>query len=354
MTIFKRKPRFLGIDISPSAVKLMEISRSGQRFQVEAIAMEPLPEGAMENRNPTDPDEVSNALKRALKSSGSHLRQAAVAVPTSNVITRTIPMPLEFDQDELEANIQLDAAQYIPFPLDEVYLDFQVQGRSKANAETQDVMLVATRRENVDLRETVLAEAGLKAAIVDVEAYALANTFSLLARGLLRSDNDARIALVDMGATTTTLYIFQDDTIIYTREQPFGSEQLTMAIADAYGLSRDKAELAKRSGELSEDYSSTILDPFKRSAAEQINHALQFFFSSSHYNTVDQISLMGGGALISGIAEKVADFLGIPTVVSNPFEHMSHAGRVNRRSLLRDAPLFAVACGLALRSFEQA
>lgn len=354
MTLLKNRHRFLGIDISPSAVKLIEISRSGQRFQVEATAMEPLPEGVMENRNPTDPDGISSAIKRALKSSRSNLKQAAVAVPTSNVITRTIPMPLEFDQEELEANIQIDAAQYIPFPLDEVYLDFQVQGRSKGSAESQDVMLVATRKENVDLREAVLKEAGLKAGIVDVEAYALANTFSLLTNGLSQHDSESRIALVDMGATITTLHIFQDDAIIYSREQAFGCEQLTLAIADAYGLSRDKAELAKRSGELSEDYPTTILDPFKQSAAEQIGHALQFFFSSSHYNTVDRIILMGGGALVPGIAEKVADFLGIPTVVGNPFEHMSSSGRVNRRSLLRDAPLYAVACGLALRSFEQA
>jgi type IV pilus assembly protein PilM len=365
VALFKKRNRHLGIDISASTIKLVELSRNGQRFQVEAIGIEPIPEGIMEDRNPSDPEEVGSVIKRALKASGSRLRNAAAAVPTSSVITRTIPMPTEFGEDEIETNIQIEASQYIPFPLEEIYLDFQIQGPSKTGTDTQDVMIVASRKENVDLREEALKEAGLKATIVDVEAYALENTFDFLTGEgsddsvestniLSKKDNSSErcTALIDIGANITALYVFQGSRVIFTREQSFGGEQLTMAIAETYGLPKDRAELAKRSGELSEDYPTSILEPFKQSMAEQIGQALQFFFASSHFNSVDRIILIGGGSMTPDLDKAVENCLGIPTKIGNPFEHMANSNRVNPRSMIRDAPLFAIACGLALRSFD--
>lgn len=367
MALFKTTERVLGIDISVSAVKLMELSRSGQRYKVEAMAIEPLPEGAMENRNPSDLDAIADALKRAVRTSGTRLKKTAVAVPTSNVITRTIPMPIEYDEDTIESSIQLDAPNYIPFALEEIYMDFQTQGPSKVSKSTQDVMLVASRQENVDLRRDVLQGANLKPLIVDVEAYALENTFQLLQESLIKKEESDGVqlakstdggltALVDIGTSITSLYVLRNGKVIFTREQTFGSEQLTQTIADTYELTRDRAELAKRSGDLSEDYPTTILVPFQRSVAEQINQALQFFFSADHYGAGNYTSVgnivLTGGAMVAGLDRTVAELLGIPTQVGNPFVHMGNASRVNRHSLLRDGPLFAVACGLALRSFD--
>lgn len=362
MALFSRKERFLGIDISASAVKLVEIGRSGQRYEIEAVAIEALPEGAMAERNPSDLESVGAAIKRAVKNSGTRLRSAAVAVPTSSVITRTIPMPVAFNEEEIEANLQIEAAQYIPFPLEEIYMDFQVMGASKADHASQDVMLVASRKENVDLRQEALEEAGLKAALVDVEAYALENVFPLMgnreATGRTTTVPGAAItggscvALVDIGGSITTLYVFRGERVIFTREQSFGGDQLTALVADTYGMTREKAEMAKRTGDVSEDYPVSVLDPFKISVADQVGNALQFFFSSSHYNSVDQVILTGGGAMIDGLEGVVSESLGTPTAIANPFEQMASASRVNRRSLMRDAPLFSVACGLALRSFD--
>lgn len=357
----------LGIDISPSAVKLIELSRSGQRFRVEAFAVEPLGEGMMEDRNLTDPGQVGEAIKRAWRRSGTRLRRAAVAVPTSSVITRAVPMPAEFKESDIEANMSIEAAQYIPYPIEEVYLDFEVRGPSQANSEMQDVNLVASRRENVDTREAALKEAGLVPAIVDVEMYALENAFRLLADSLpkvggeggalsLAKARDGLTALVDIGATVTNLYILQNDRAIFTREQGFGCDQLTIRIAETYGLPRDQAEQMKRSGQVADDFAATVLEPFKQMLAEQIGHGLQFFFSSDQYASgrynVDTIVLVGGGAMIVGLDRVVADVLDITTVVANPFKSMGSAVRVNSGALLRDAPLLAVAGGLALRSFD--
>jgi len=366
LALFTRKEPILGIDISPSAVKLIELSRSGPRFRVESFAIEPLGEGMMEDRNPVDTDDMAEVIRRACRKAGTRTRRAAVAVPTSSVITRTVPMPAEFKESDIETNISIEAAQYIPYPIEEIYLDFENKGLSRASNDMQDVMLVATRKENVDTREAALKNAGLTPAIVDVEAYALENTFRLLLESLpkaggsgqisLDKPRDSLTALVDIGATITNLYILQDDHIIFTREQGFGCDQLTIRVAEAYGLTREQAEQAKRSGQVADDFATTILEPFKQMLAEQIGHGLQFFFSSDQYVSgrynVDTIALVGGGAMIMGLDRVVADVLGITAVVANPFRNMGSASKVNSSALLRDAPLLAVACGLALRSFD--
>lgn len=367
MALFKRKEPMLGIDISPSAVKVVELSHSGSRFRVEAFAIEPLSEGMVEDRNPVDPDAVGEVIKRACRNAGTRTRRAAVAVPTSSVINRTVPMPAEFKESDIEVNISIEAAQYIPYPIEEIYLDFQAKGPSQASAEQQDILLVATRKENVDLREAALKGAGLIPAVVDVEAYALENAFRLMMDGLSRGGGeggglslskprDRLTALVDIGASIANLYILQEDQIIFSREQSFGCDQLTFRIAEAYGLPRDQAERAKRTGQVAEDYTETLLDPFKQMLAEQVGHALQFFFSSDHFvsgrYTVDNIVLIGGGAMLPRLDRVVADVLGITTMVANPFRNMGSATRVNSSALLRDAPLLAIAGGLALRSFD--
>lgn len=359
--MFNKKDRYLGIDISASSVKLIELSRSGKRFNIDAMAVEPVPEGAIEDGNPSDVDQVVGAVKRALKSSGTKLKKAAIAVPSSSVITRTIPMPIEYGEEEIEVAIEVEASQYIPFPLEEIYIDFAVLGPSRASRDSQDVMIVASRRENVDLRQEVLEEAGLKVPVVDVEAYAIENMFSVISNNLYfdsaqtgtdeRLDN-IRTAIADIGYNTTTLYIFQGDKVVFTREQAYGCDQLTRTIAENYDLPKDRAELAKRSGELSEDYAETILEPFRQMVADQINSALQFFFSSSNYNSIDSILLAGGGGTITDLDATLSQVLGVPCVVANPFETMSSARKINRQTLLRDAPLFGVACGLALRSLD--
>jgi len=366
LALFKRKEPMLGIDISPSAVKVVELSRSGARFRVEAFAIEPLGEGMLEDRNPVDPEAVGEVIKRACRAAGTRTRRAAVAVPTSSVITRTVPMPAEFKESDIEVNISIEASQYIPYPTEEIYLDFEVKGHSQASSEMQDVMLVATRKENVDSREAALKEAGLTPVVVDVEGYALENSLGLIMDSLpsggessglnLSKGREGLTALMDIGASVSNLYILQGNQTVFSREQGFGCDQLTLRIAEAYGLSREQAERAKRSGQVAEDFAETILEPFKQMLAEQIGHTLQFFFSADLYvsgrYTVNNIVLIGGGAMIMGLDRVVADVLGITTMVANPFRNMGSASRVNSSALLRDAPLLAVASGLALRSLD--
>ena len=351
-----KKQAMIGLDISSTAVKLLELSqssgRSGARYRVEAYAVEPLPVKAVVEKNIADVDAVGQAIRNVIRRSGTKSKLAAVAVSGSAVITKIITMPASLSDQEMENQIQLEADQYIPYPLEEVNLDFEVLGVSEKNPEMVDVLLAASRSENVDDRVAALEIAGLKAGIVDVEAYAMENAFSQISEQLPDRGEDQTVAMADIGATTTTLNVLHNRKIIYTREQNFGGRQLTEEIQRRYGLSHEEAGMAKRQGGLPDNYVPEVLEPFKEAMAQQVSRSLQFFFSSSSYNSVDQIILAGGSSSIPGIDELIEEKLGTPAIIANPFANMSVSSNVKPQSLSNDAPSLMIACGLALRSFD--
>jgi len=346
----------LGLDISSTAVKLLELSRSGgrsgARFRVERYAVEVLPPDAVVETNIAAVEAVGDAIQNVVRRSGSRAKQAAVAVSGSAVITKIITMPASLSDQEMENQIQLEADQYIPYPLEEVNIDFEVFGPSEKNPEMVDVLLAASRSENVENRVSALELAGLAPTVVDVEAYAMENAFSLISEQLPDFGVDQTIAIVDIGATNTALNVLHNNKIIYTREQSFGGKQLTEEIQRRYGLSQEEAGMAKRQGGLPDNYVSEVLEPFKEALAQQVSRSLQFFFSSSAHNSVDHIVLAGGCASIPAIDELVEEKIGTPTIISNPFTNMSVSSSVKPQSLSNDAPSLMIACGLALRSFD--
>ena len=350
-SLARKKPPILGLDVSSTAVKLLELSRSGERYRVESYAVEPLPANSVVEKNINDIDAVGTAIRKAVKRSGTRAKHAAVAVAGSAVITKVIAMSAGLSGDEMEAQIELEADQYIPFPLEEVNLDFEVLGPSEKNEEMVDVLLAASRSENVDVRVDAVELGGLTPKVVDVEAYAMESAFSLL-QEQLPDDGEGTIAIVDIGATMTTLSVLHSGRIIYTREQVFGGKQLTEEILRRFGLSYEEAGRAKRQGGLPDNYVTEVLEPFKEAMAQQVSRSLQFFFSSSQYNSVDHIVLAGGSASIAGIDELISERLATNASISNPFANMSLSPRVKPQVLSNDAPALMIACGLALRSFD--
>jgi len=348
----KKANSLLGIDISSTSVKLIELSNNNGRYRVESYAVEPLPQNSVVEKNINDPQAVGEAVKRVVAKSRTSLRTAAVAVAGSAVITKTIQMPAGLSERDLESQITIEADQYIPYPLDEVAIDFEVLGPSAVNPEQVDVLLAACRKENVEMREDVLDIAGLKAKVVDVEAYAMERAFKLLESQFEASSDERVIAIIDIGATMTTLSVLVDGKTIYTREQLFGGKQLTEEIQRRYGLSQEEAGLAKKQGGLPDDYEHEVLEPFKEAVVQQVSRSLQFFYSSSQYNMVDYVVLAGGTASIPGLADRVQDRVGIPATLANPFSDMAISSRVNAGALSNDAPSLMIACGLAMRSFD--
>ncbi|MEQ1637790.1 MAG: pilus assembly protein PilM [Methylococcales bacterium] len=348
----QKQTAVLGIDISTAAIKLLELSREGARYKVESYAVAPLPQDAVVDKNIANVEIIADALKKAVKQSGTKLKNACVAVAGSSVMTKIIPMPATYSDEEMEQQILVEADQYVPFSLDEVNLDFEVQGVNEHNPEVMDVLLAASRRENVEDRVEALNMAGLKAKIVDVEAFAMENAFGLLSTQFSDPSESQTIAIADIGATMATLNVLYNFRTVYTREQSFGGKQLTEEIQRRYGLSHEEAGMAKRHGGLPDSYESDVLEPFKRSIVQQIARSLQFFVSSSVNRNVNCVVLAGGCASIIGLEKLVEQELGIKAYVANPFINMALSNRVKPQSLSNDAPALMVACGLALRSFD--
>ncbi len=356
MSLFSRKNApLLGLDVSSSVVKLLELSRQGgrggSRYRVESYGVEILPPNVMVEGSVVDIEAVGQAIRKVVKKSGTKAKSAALAVSGSSVITKTISVAASLSDKELEAQIEMEADQYVPYPLEEVNLDFEVLGPSEKNPQMVDVLLAACRSETVDERIAAVGLGGLECEIVDVEAYAMERTCRELAAAWPNGGEGLTVALLDIGATTTTLNALHGNTTVYTREQNFGGRQLTEEIQRRYGLSFEEAGMAKRNGGLPDSYEVEVLDPFKEAVAQQVNRAIQFFLGATPYNHVDLVILAGGTSSIVGLDDLIQDRLGVDTVVANPFTNMSIGSRVDAEVLSNDAPAMMIACGLALRSF---
>ena len=347
-----RKPSkgLIGVDISSTSVKLLELSVKNGRYWVESYALVPLPEGSVVEKNILNPEAIGDALGRALNLANVQSNAAAIAIPTSMVISKTIEMDADMTDDEREVQIRMDAEQYIPFPLDEVSLDFEVLPDRLANPNRVNVLLVATRLENVEARSEVLELAGLTPKIADVESFAMENVYKVFADTMPMGVNT--VGILDIGHTMTTLSVMQNDKIIYTREQVFGGKQLTQEIQNRYGLSFEEAGRAKKSRTLPDDYDVEVLEPFLEAVVQQAARSLQFFFSSSQFNEIDHILLAGGNANIPGLAKLLQQKLGYRVTIANPFLQMGFSPKIDIKKIENDASSLLVACGLALRSFD--
>ena len=355
LSIFNPKARSLiGLDISSSAVKMVELGSDGKSgFRVERYAIEVLPRDAVADGSIVNLEATAEAIRRAWKRLATSTRSVAIALPTSHVITKKIIVAAGLREQELELQVESEANQYIPFALEEVNLDFQIVGPAPSSPDEIEVLIAASRKEKVEDRVAVVESAGLKAVVMDVESYAALAAFDLISKQLPEGGKGQVIALVDIGANVMSLTVLRDGQQLYGREQAFGGNQLTQDVARLFGMTFEEAETEKRRNNLPDNYESEVLQPFVESMALEVSRALQFFFTSTQFNQVSHIVLSGGCAVLPGADEAVASRTQINTVVANPFADMLLSERVKAKNLLQDAPSLVVACGLALRRFDE-
>lgn len=354
-SIFNPKLRpLIGVDISSTAVKMVELADAGKgQPRVERYAIEPLPKDAVVDGNLASVDAVSETLQRCWKRLGTSTKFIALALPTAAVITKKITLPASLREQEMEVQVESEANQYIPFALEEVNLDFQVIGPAPSSPDDVEVLLAASRKEKVEDRVAAAEVAELKPVVMDVESYAVQAAYELVTKQLPGEGAGQIIALVDVGAAAMKVTILKDNQQLYSREQSFGGGMLTDEIMRAYGMGPEEAENLKRSGTPPDNYETEILHPFIENLAQEAARALQFFFSSTPHNEVHHIILAGGSALIPGVAEIVGQRTNVNTILADPFAGMAISPRIRAKQLATDAPSLLVACGLALRKFDQ-
>lgn len=354
-SLFSRQPEpLLGLDVSSSSVKLVELGRDkAGNLVLERCAIEPLERGWIADGNIEKFDEVAEAVRRLVKKSGAKTKNVAMALPPASVITKKIMLPGGLTDQELEMQVEAEANQYIPFPLDEVSLDFCVIGPSAASPGDVDVLIAASRRERVQDIQGLAEAAGLKPVVVDVESYASRLAVRRLVENLPNKGQGTIVALFEIGALTTSMQVIRDEEVLYERDQAFGGAQLTQFIVRQYGFSLEEAESKKRSGDLPEDYESSVLQPFIESLVQEVTRALQFFFTSTPHNKVDYVMLAGGSSALPGLTQAVTKQTGYSCSLVNPFDGMEIGDGVRLKKMTREAPSYLTSCGLALRRFLQ-
>ncbi|MEO3692645.1 pilus assembly protein PilM [Roseateles paludis] len=350
----RKHPPMIGLDISSSSVKLVELSQSNNgELVLERFASEPFEKGWIADGQIEKFDEVAEAVRRVVSRSGTRTREVALAMPQSAVITKKIMLPAGLREEELELQVEAEANQYIPFSLDEVSLDFCVIGPSPTSAGDVEVLIAASRKDRVQDRQGLAEAAGLRPVVLDVESHATRTAMGRLIETLPSEGRDALVALFEIGSDTTSLKVLRNDELLYDRDQSFGGSQLTQLISRQYGFSFEEAEQKKLANDLPEDYETSVLNPFVDTLSQEIGRALQYFFTSTPHHKVHYVMLAGGTATLPSLKDRVTDLTGFACMVVNPFENMGVGSAVRESRMRREAPSYLTACGLAMRRFHQ-
>ena len=349
----RAKRPILGVDIAVSGVKLVELAQSGESYRMEAYASEPIPAGSMDGADIVDVEAVAQAVRRALRRSGTRSREAATAIAGEAAVTRMTRIPGRLSDDEMQAHAAFQAEQLLPFPLEEANLDFEVAGPSEIAPGMLDVLLVAARSVHVGQRQRALRAGGLEARVVEPEPHALERACRLLTHQMIGGGLRQMIALVEFGAVTTTFSALSDGKLVYTRNFAFGGRQLTDEVVERYGLNPAEAERAMQAGDLPADCATELLAGFREDMARQASRSLQFFLASRNGAGQPVQVLVGGGcAKLPGVAGAVEERLGIPAQIVDPLGHLNVGKKADAQGVRGGDTALMTACGLALRNFD--
>ena len=339
----------LGLEISSSAIKIVEFSGSLPHVKLEHIAIEYLPPNAVVEGNITDIDAVGDAISRAISRTGTSTKNVSCALPSSKAITKTISLPSEINESDLAGQVELEMVQHIPYSIDEISLDFQRASENIEKNQSQTINVVASKTENVEMFVAALEKGGLNPKIMDLELYAFENAILLASK--IRKDNSfsGTFGLLDIGLNTTKLMIFDNVSIIYSREQSFGSKQLLNDIQRNYGNSYEEANLILTKGDLPSEAQTKIVTPFCGSACQEVTRALQLFYSSNNAMNIDKLLLLGGCSKLSPLAEQLSQSLKIDVKRPDLFESFKKEPAISEKLLESQSSSLTTALGLAAR-----
>ncbi|WP_076419434.1 MULTISPECIES: pilus assembly protein PilM [Colwelliaceae] len=352
-SLWKKKVSLIvGIDIGSHSVKAVLLNQGNDGYILEALLEEAMPRGAVIDREIQDIEAVGNVINKIRKKITSSVKHAAAAVSGQTVITKLIYMDVNLTEQELASQIEIEADSLIPYPLDEVSLDFESLEVNESDPSKVNVLLSAARTESVEARVSALENGGFEAKVIDVESYAISRPYDLILSQLPDDASSKVVAIVDIGSVMTLFSVTEAGNHIYSRDQIFGGEQYTRSIVSYYNKTFEEAEFAKVSNDLPPNYTFEVLAPFHTVLVQQIRRAIQMFLTSSGKDKVDYLVISGGTASVEGIESLLTEELGIHTVIANPFKEMQKSEHINMDKLEAMAPKFMVATGLALRSFS--
>ena len=316
----------IGIDISSSSVKVVTLSQSSDGYTLTAFARAALPPGAVVEKEIKDCAVVINALKKAVLLSRTPGRYAAVALADSSVITRIITVEAGLPELEFEELVMLEAAKHIPYPLDEIHLDYHILANSNSHTSKENVLIAASRNESIDAYLEVIEGAGLTPVLVDLESFAMRKACRYFIDDF---EVVKTTAVIDIGTSRTVVMIYHDTMPVFTRTELFGSEFLTR------------------------DSSMKVL----QNAIRHMKRSLQFYASTPGAKTVEKIVLSGSAALLAGLDRLVKTELGLDMAIADPVAKLIidpkiDIPKIDIQALQQSSAAIMIATGLAMRGFD--
>jgi type IV pilus assembly protein PilM len=340
----------VGLDIGSSAVKAVELKRSGKDLEVVRLGVEPLAPEIVVDGAIVDTGQVSNTIARIFTDKKIRTKNVATSVSGHSVIVKKLALQ-PMTEEELEGAIQMEAAQHIPFDIGEVNLDYQVLD-SAMDSPTMDVLLVAVKKDKILNYTNVVTLAGRTPTIVDIDAFALQNVYEYN----YDPPNDLTVALLNLGASVMNINIVKGRIPLFTRDVSVGGNQYTDTLQKELDLGFEEAETLKTGVTLpgiSDEARLPVLKSVSEIIVLEIQRTFDFFRATAAGEQIRKIYLAGGSARVYGLTDLLQQELGLPVEQLDPFHRIRFdAAGAMGETVSSNPPRLAVAVGLALRSFE--
>jgi type IV pilus assembly protein PilM len=350
-SLFSKKAKtIVGLDIGTKYIKAVSLDISSSTTKVLSYACEPIAGTAFAEREIKDFDAISKTLKKVKLALKDRNKYCALAVAGSSVISKLVYMEPDQSDFELESQIELEADSLIPYPLSEVYLDFEELRMSESHDDKVAVLLSAAHRDLVDSRMTVVRENLLEPKIIDIESNALGEAFIQYMQEEI--DEDDVICCLNVGASLLQLTVVQNKQVIYAKEHAFGLNKLNQDLSLIYGVDVHEVEQQIANNTAPEDWFSETLPSFYASLQQQIQRALQMYTSTTHKPPPCDLYLTGGVSNLPNVCDELNRELSVPVSLFNPFAGMEVSSKLNAEKLHSIAPQLTIAVGLATRKLE--
>lgn len=345
-----RKRDAVALDIGSNSIKLVQMKQTKKGWELVKLGIAGLPPEAIVDGSIIDSMTVANTLRELVREHNVKVKDTASSLTGHSVIIKKVSFPA-MTEDELAESIQWEAEQYIPFPITDVNIDFQILGADTEGRGQMDVMLVAVKKDVINDYNNVLKEAGLNPVVIDVDSFALENMMEIN-YPVTPGEN---IAMVNIGATVTSISVLFGGMTIFTRSIPMGGNQFTEEIQREFNVSfQDAEDLKTGKKEPAADASDLphALDAVSTNLTFEIKRSLDFFLGGSQGADVSKIYLCGGGSKVAGLKELMQEKTGIPVEMADPFKNIDmRIKNADEERLKELAPFFGVAVGLATRRF---
>jgi type IV pilus assembly protein PilM len=339
----------VGLDIGSHSIKLSQVTKSGDEFKLLSLGSSKLPEGAVEDGILQEPEEVAKIISALYKNLKLKEKRVAISISGYSVIVKKINLSV-MEENDLDEYIQTEVGQYIPFDIEDVFLDYQDLHTNTEDYDRTDVMLVAAKKEVVEGYLSMLQSAGLKAVIVDIGGFALENIYDA------NYSLDENVVLVDIGATKMSINIVSQGISVLARDVVVGSRQLTDQIQNRFGSTIEEAEGLKMGYEPVEEKQKDLDEIYTNTCTQwalELKKAIDLYYTNNPDMALNKIVLSGGGSRIQGLDQFLAEEIGLNVELLNPFAKFNTDSKnIDKAYLNYIGPEMAIALGLAIRPSE--